>query len=46
MVRTVARLNAIEIGYEPDDVLAVTVGLDQARYPTEVRRSIVPTKLT
>lgn len=36
MARSFARLNAIDLGFEPAGVVAVTIGLDSARYDTTV----------
>ena len=38
MVRTFVRLNAVDIGFNPDKLLAVVIGLDTERYGTEVAR--------
>jgi putative ABC transport system permease protein len=38
MVRSFIRLNAIDIGFDPDRLLAVTIGLDNARYGDERAR--------
>ena len=38
MVRSFVKLNAIDVGFNPDKLLAVTVGLDSARYATEAER--------
>jgi putative ABC transport system permease protein len=38
MVRSFAKLHAIDIGFNPDRLLSVTVGLDTGRYPTEAAR--------
>ena len=38
MVRSFIKLNAIDIGFNPDKLLAVTIGLDTDRYPTEAAR--------
>ncbi len=38
MVRSFVRLNAIDVGFNPDKLLAVTIGLDTDRYPTEAAR--------
>ena len=38
MVRSFVRLQAIDIGFDPDRLLAVTVGLDGARYGEERAR--------
>jgi putative ABC transport system permease protein len=38
MVRSFMKLNAVDIGFNPDRLLAVTVGLDLSRYPTERAR--------
>ena len=38
MVRSFLKLNAIDIGFNPDKLLAVNVGLDSERYPTEIDR--------
>jgi putative ABC transport system permease protein len=38
MVRSFVKLNAIDIGFNPDKLLAVSIGLDTSRYPTEAAR--------
>ena len=38
MVRSFLKLNAIDIGFNPDKLLAVSIGLDTVRYPTEASR--------
>ena len=38
MVRSFIKLNAIDVGFNPDQLLAVTVGLDADRYSTEADR--------
>ena len=38
MVRSFVKLTAIDIGFNPDKLLAVTIGLDTDRYPTEAAR--------
>ena len=38
MVRSFVRLNAIDVGFNPDRLLAVTIGLDTGRYGTEASR--------
>ena len=38
MVRSFVKLNAIDVGFNPDKLLAVTIGLDTDRYPTEAGR--------
>ena len=38
MVRSFLKLNAIDIGFNPDKLLAVTIGMDAERYPTETAR--------
>jgi putative ABC transport system permease protein len=38
MVRSFSRLNAVDIGFDPDRLLAVTVGLDGTRYGDEHAR--------
>jgi putative ABC transport system permease protein len=38
MVRSFAKLNAVDIGFNPEQLLAVTVGLDSGRYDTETAR--------
>jgi predicted permease len=38
MVRSFMKLNAIDIGFNPDKLLAVTIGLESGRYNTEAAR--------
>jgi predicted permease len=38
MLRSFMKLNAIDIGFNPDKLLAVTIGLDTGRYQTEAAR--------
>lgn len=38
MMRSFARLNAIDIGFNPDNVAVVTIGLDSERYDSEASR--------
>ena len=38
MVRSFIKLNAVDVGFNPGHLLAVTVGLDADRYNTEVER--------
>ena len=38
MVRSFMKLNAVNIGFNPEELLAVTVGLDSTRYATESER--------
>ena len=38
MVRSFLKLNAIDLGFRPDRLLSVTVGLDDARYQTDPSR--------
>lgn len=38
MVRSFSKLNAIDTGFNPDKLLAVTIGLDNDRYRTEAAR--------
>jgi putative ABC transport system permease protein len=39
LVRSFMKLNAIDIGFNPDKLLAVTVGVDTGRYGTEAARA-------
>ena len=45
MVRTFIRLNAIDLGFDPDRVFAVTIGLDSQRYATEASRMALLTQV-
>jgi putative ABC transport system permease protein len=38
MVRSFLKLNAVDLGFRPDRLLSVTVGLDAGRYETEASR--------
>jgi putative ABC transport system permease protein len=38
MVRSFVKLNSVDVGFDPERVLAVTVGLDGRRYATEASR--------
>jgi len=38
MVRTVVKLHAVDLGFDPDRVYAVTIGVDSERYATEAAR--------
>jgi putative ABC transport system permease protein len=39
LARSFVKLNAIDLGFEPDGLLAVTVGLDTQRYDTAARQA-------
>jgi putative ABC transport system permease protein len=39
LARSFVKLNAIDLGFEPDGLLAVTIGLDTQRYDTPARQA-------
>jgi len=46
MVRSFMKLNAVDIGYDPDRLLAVSVGLDTRRYDSEASRASLLRRVT